>query len=94
MDLKTFFNPASIAIIGVSENPKKVGYLVAENLIRQGYKGEIYFVNPKFDKLFDRPVYKDIKDIEKPIDLVVLAVPADAAMHLLDDLKTINIHNF
>jgi acetyltransferase len=93
MDLKTFFNPASIAIIGVSENPKKVGYLVAENLIRQGYKGEIYFINPKFDKLFDRPVYKDIKEIGKPIDLVVLAVPADAAMHLLDDLKTIGIHN-
>jgi acetate---CoA ligase (ADP-forming) len=93
MDLKTFFNPTSIAIIGVSENPKKVGYLVAENLIRQGYKGEIYFINPKFDKLFDRPVYKDIKDIGKPIDLVVLAVPADAAMHILDDLKTIGIHN-
>ena len=93
MDLHTFFNPASIAIIGVSENPKKVGYLVAENLIRQGYKGEIYFINPKFEKLFDRPVFKDIKDIGKPIDLVVLAVPADAAMHLLDDLKTIGIKN-
>ncbi len=93
MDLKTFFNPTSIAIIGVSENPKKVGYLVAENLIRQGYKGEIYFVNPKFDKLFERPVYKDIKDIGKPIDLVVLAVPADAAMHLMDDLHAMHVHN-
>jgi len=93
MDLKTFFNPSSIAIIGVSENPKKVGYLVAQNLIKQGYKGEIFFVNPKFDTLFDRPVYKDIKDIKKQIDLVVLAVPADAAMHLLDDLKTIDIKN-
>lgn len=93
MDLKTFFNPSSIAIIGVSENPKKVGYLVAENLIRQGYKGDIYFVNPKFEKLFDRPVYKDIKDIGKQIDLVVLAVPADTAMHLLDELKAINVHN-
>lgn len=93
MDLKTFFNPTSIAIIGVSENPKKVGYLVAENLIRQGYKGEIYFVNPKFTTLFDRVVYKDIKDIGKPIDLVVLAVPADAAMHLLDDLHAMNVHN-
>jgi len=93
MDLKTFFNPTSIAIIGVSENPKKVGYLVAQNLIKQGYKGEIYFVNPKFDTLFDHPVYKDIKDIKKQIDLVVLAVPADAAMHLLDDLKTIEIKN-
>ncbi len=93
MDLHTFFNPSSIAIIGVSENPKKVGYLVAQNLIRQGYKGEIYFINPKFDTLFDKPVYKDIKEIGKPLDLVVLAVPADAAMHILDDLKTIGIKN-
>jgi acetyltransferase len=93
MDLHTFFNPSSIAIIGVSENPKKVGYLVAENLIKQGYKGEIYFINPKFEILFEKPVYKDIKDIGKPIDLVVLAVPADAAMHLLDDLKVLGIKN-
>jgi len=93
MDLKVFFNPSSVAVIGVSENPKKVGYLVAENLIKQGYKGEIYFVNPKFETLFDRPVYKDIKEIGKPIDLVVLAVPADVAMHLLDDLKTIGVRN-
>ena len=93
MDLKVFFNPTSVAIIGVSENPKKVGYLVAENLIKQGYKGEIYFINPKFEKLFDRPVYKDIKAIGKPIDLVVLAVPADVALHLLDDLKTVGVRN-
>ncbi len=93
MDLKTFFNPTSIAIVGVSENPKKVGYLVAENLIKQGYAGEIYLINPKFGTLFDRPVLKDIKDIGKPIDLVVLAVPADVAMHLLDDLHVIGIKN-
>ena len=93
MSLQTFFNPASVAIIGVSENPKKVGYLVAENLIRQGFGGEIYLINPKFDKLFDRTVYKDVKEIGKPIDLAVLAVPADAAMHLLDDLKTIGVQN-
>lgn len=93
MDLHTFFNPTSIAIIGVSENPKKVGYLVAQNLIKQGYKGEIYFINPKFNTLFDRSVYKDIKDIKKPVDLVVLAVPADAAMHLLDDIKTVGTKN-
>ena len=93
MDLKTFFNPASIAIIGVSENQKKVGYLVAQNCMQQGYKGELYFVNPKFKTLFDRPVYKDIRDIGKPIDLVVLAVPADAAMHLLDDLHTLGVRN-
>ena len=93
MDLHTFFNPASIAIIGVSEDPKKVGYLVAQNCIKQGYKGELYFINPKFKTLFGKPVYTDIQEIGKPVDLVVLAVPADAAMHLLDDLKKMDIKN-
>lgn len=93
MTLQTFFNPSSIAVIGVSDNPKKVGYLVVENIIKQGYKGEIFLVNPKYEKMFDRPVYKSIADIGKPIDLVILAVPADAAMHLLDDLHTLGIKN-
>lgn len=93
MDLKTFFNPKSIAVIGVSDNPKKVGYLVVDNLLKQGYMGEIYLVNPKYEKMFDRPVYKSVADIGKPIDLVVLAVPADAAMHLLDDLNAVGVKN-
>lgn len=93
MDLQTYFNPTSIAIIGVSENPKKVGYLVAKNCIDQGYKGELYFINPKFDNLFGKKVYKSVKEIGKPVDLVVLAVPADIALGMLDELGSMGVKN-
>ena len=77
MSLQPFFNPNSIAIVGVSENTKKVGYLVAKNCIDQGYKGELFLVNPKFSELLGKKVYKNLAEIGKTVDLVVLAVPAD-----------------
>ncbi|MFA5136597.1 MAG: acetate--CoA ligase family protein [Patescibacteria group bacterium] len=93
MSLHSFFNPVSIVVIGVSDNPKKVGYLVAKNCIEQGYKGELYFVNPKHDTLLGKKVYKSIADIDKPIDLAVLALPADISLGLLDELHTKGVKN-
>ena len=53
MDAK-IFNPSSIAIVGVSTETYKVGHLVAKNLIAQGYKGSVYFVNQKGGELFGK----------------------------------------
>lgn len=86
MSLQPFFNPNSIAIVGVSENTKKVGYLVAKNCIDQGYKGELFLVNPKFSELLGKKVYKNLAEIGKTVDLVVLAVPADPAIALLEEV--------
>ncbi len=93
MDLKTFFNPGSIAIVGVSENPKKVGYLVAKNCIDQHFEGNLYFVNPKYSELLDKKVYPSLSSVGKKIDLVVVAVPVDAIFPLLEEMKTLDIHN-
>jgi acetyltransferase len=75
MDLQKFFNPQSIAIIGVSHDKKKVGYLVASNMIEQGFEGKLFLVNPKGGKILRREVYSDLKEIKEPIDLAVLAIP-------------------
>lgn len=93
MDLQSFFNPASIAIIGVSQDVKKVGYLVAKCLLDQGYKGEVFFINPKFTELLGKQVYPSLKAIGKPVDLVVLAVPGDIALKMLDEIKEIGSKN-
>jgi acetyltransferase len=87
MELSSFFNPSSIAIVGVSDNPKKVGYLVAKNCIEQGYKGELHLINPKYKELLGKQVTASLKDIGKPVDLTVLAVPADVALKVLDDIR-------
>ena len=41
------FSPQSIAIIGASDNPKKIGYALVKNLIDAGFRGRIYPINPK-----------------------------------------------
>jgi len=94
MDLQKFFNPSSIAVVGVSHEKHKVGYLAAENLIDQGYKGEIYFVNNKFKgEILGKKVYSSLKEIDKPIGLVVLAVPAAIAVYLFDEVHDLGIKN-
>jgi len=93
MELQSFFNPTSIAIVGVSQDPKKVGYLVAKCLLDQGYKGEVFFINPKFTELLGKQVFPSLKAIGKPVDLVVLAVPGDVALKMLDEVKEIGSKN-
>jgi len=93
MLLNRFFNPRSIAIVGVSENPKKVGHLVAKNMIDQGYDKELYFVNPSGATILGKQTYKDMDSIGKSIDLVVLAVPAKVAVSTLDSVHKVGCTN-
>ncbi|MCA9950036.1 MAG: CoA-binding protein, partial [Anaerolineales bacterium] len=75
-DLSPFFNPTGVLVIGVSQNPAKLGYGIAQNLVHCGYEGAIYFVNPKGGLLFERPVYNTINELPDPVDLAVLLIPA------------------
>jgi acetyl coenzyme A synthetase (ADP forming)-like protein len=72
------FAPRGIAVIGASRNPTKLGYGVARNLVMSGYDGELFFVNPKPGRLFDRPVYTDVAEVPDPVDLAVVLIPAPA----------------
>jgi len=93
MLLNRFFNPRSIAIVGVSENPKKVGHLVAKNMIDQGYDKELYFVHPSGATILGKQTYKDLNDLGTSIDLVVLAVPAKVAVSYLDSVHKVGCTN-
>ena len=74
--LNPFFHPQGIVIIGVSQNPAKLGYGIAQNLVQSGYQGAIHFVNPKGGELFERTIYCTIEDVPDPVDLAVLLIPA------------------
>ena len=45
--LKVLFNPKTIAVIGATDSPDRVGYALMRNLIGQGYNGIVYPINPK-----------------------------------------------
>ncbi len=76
MNLDLLFYPQSIAIIGASSEEKAVGNDIVENLVKQGYQGKIYPVNPKIELLHGLKTYQSVEDLPDSIDLVVLAVPA------------------
>lgn len=93
MKLQSFFNPTSIAIVGVSTNAKKVGHLVAKNMMDQGFKDNLYFVHLEASELLGKKVYKTLKEIDKKIDLVILALPAKIAIPYLKEVHEIGCQN-
>ncbi len=74
--ISTLFEPESVAIIGASHNPGKIGYTILNNLVKGGYKGRIYPVNPSGGEILGIQVSKSIKEIDDEIDVVSLAIPA------------------
>jgi len=87
------FSPSSIAIVGASSNPLKVGHLVLKNLLEQGYKGQIFLVNKNGGEILGRKVYLSLSEIGKKIDLVVLAIPADQVLSIIDEVGALSIKN-
>ena len=75
--LDKLFSPESIAVIGASKTVGKVGYDTMSNLVKSGFAGPIIPVNSAGGELFGLKVYPQIADYPEPVDLVVIAVPAD-----------------
>jgi acetyl coenzyme A synthetase (ADP forming)-like protein len=73
--LESFFNPQSVAVVGASRDPEKLGYAVLSNLKDGGYSGKLYPVNPKTDEILDLTAYPSVLDIPDPVDLAVIVIP-------------------
>jgi acetyltransferase len=82
--LDHIINPRSIAIVGVSET-SLYGKGIPDALVKNGYNGKVFFVNPKRDSIFDQKCYKNIKDIEEPVDCAIIIVSRKFVMEVLQD---------
>lgn len=82
--LDSFFYPESIAIIGASNNPAKLGYQVFSNL--KTFEGEVYPVNIKRDKVQGFKAYKNLGKIRQKVDLAVITVPAKYVPETMRDI--------
>ena len=85
--LESFFNPKSVAVVGVSADPKKLGSLIFNNLINAKYKGKLYPINTRVggQELYGHMSFKTIKEIKEPIDLVIVVVAAKFCSSIVDD---------
>jgi acetyl coenzyme A synthetase (ADP forming)-like protein len=82
---QSLFSPAGVVVIGASQNPAKLGYGVARNLVVSGFGGAIHFVNPHGGELFGRPVHRQVSQVPDPADLAVLIIPAPAVPQALEE---------
>jgi len=85
-NLHYLLNPRSIAVIGASRNPAKLGFQALKAIVTGGFKGKIYPVNPEIngESLLGYKGYKDIASIPEGVDLFVFAIPA---VRVIDALK-------
>jgi len=68
--------PSSIAVIGASATPGKVGHDIVYNLVTEEYRGKIYPVNPKGGTILGLKTYASVKDIPGTVDMAVIVIPA------------------
>jgi acyl-CoA synthetase (NDP forming) len=83
--LKAALDPRSIAIIGASENPNKVGGRPVHYLDKFGFKGRIFPINPSRPEVQGYKCYKSLADLPEAPDMVIVAVAGDNAMGAVED---------
>ena len=74
--MRKMFSPKSLALIGASREPGKLGHITLKNLIDGGFKGKIFPVNPEAADVLGLKAYPSVKDVADEIDLAVVTVPA------------------
>ncbi|MCD6519501.1 MAG: acetate--CoA ligase [Anaerolineae bacterium] len=83
--LDMFFNPRSIAVVGASENPQKLGHAILANLIDSGFPGRLYPVNPKAEEILGLKCYRSVLDIPGALDLIVVVIPSKFVSSVLEE---------
>ncbi|GAB3723076.1 bifunctional GNAT family N-acetyltransferase/acetate--CoA ligase family protein [Amycolatopsis oliviviridis] len=77
-------HPKSVAVIGASTDPTKIGYVALTNLLSADFAGTVYPVNPEHKSVRGVRAYPSVVDIPDAVDLALVAVPAEAVESVLD----------
>jgi len=82
--VRTIFHPRSIAVIGATDTPGKIGQTIMHNILHtqpdcsdrsKGFQGEVYPINPKKETILGLPAYKSVLDVPGEVDLAIVVVP-------------------
>lgn len=83
--LDAIFSPKSVAVIGASATPGKVGHDIFENILRGGFTGTLYPVNPRAKSILSVRAYPSILDIPDAVDLGMIILPPKAALAAVEE---------
>src|SRR5262245_51136631 len=83
--LEAIFAPQSVAIVGASPDPNKLGHRVLRNVIDNGYSGRIIPIHPSAPSILQLPASASIAAVPDPIDLAVIVVPPQAVLPVVEE---------
>ncbi|HEX2177830.1 MAG TPA: bifunctional GNAT family N-acetyltransferase/acetate--CoA ligase family protein [Nocardioidaceae bacterium] len=83
--IQGFFSARSIAVVGASRRQETIGQTIVRNLVLGGYTGRVFAVNPAAQAVSGLPAYARVQDVPEPVELAIVAVPADAVEDVVLD---------
>ena len=89
----SFTNPKSLAVIGASNTPGKIGNALLSNLLGSGYKGNIYPINPKEKEILGLPCFASLAEVPSDIDMAIFCIPARLALETAEECGKKGIKN-
>ena len=90
--ISRILEPTSVAVIGAGRDPLNIGHTVVRNLIAAGFTGPVYPINPKAASIGGVPCYPNVEAIPNPVDLAVIAVPAEQCLEAVDSCARKGVH--
>ncbi len=91
--LDGFFKAKSVAVVGASTTPGKVGNAVLDSLLNHEFKGRVYPINPNRDSIMGAKAYPSLADIPHPVDMVVATVNLALVPEIIKTCAAKHIHN-
>ncbi len=83
--LEAIFAPRSIAVVGASPDPRKLGHTVLKNIVTNGFPGAIYPIHPSADEVLGHKVYASVAAVPETPDLAVIVVPPQAVLQVAEE---------
>ncbi len=91
--IQTMFSPKSIAVVGASTDPSKIGHALFRNLKEYGFTGRLYPINPKAQTVLDTQAYPSLTRLPEKPDLVFLAIPTQFILSLIEEAGKLGIQS-
>ncbi|MBS7626823.1 CoA-binding protein, partial [Candidatus Bathyarchaeota archaeon] len=91
--LDNFFTPRSVAIVGASSKPGKIGHEIVRNISQYDYKGRVYPVNPTAESILGLKCYRTISDVEDAVDLAVFVAASNILPELVEEACRKGVRN-
>ncbi len=92
MSIQRFFDARSVAVVGASRRADTIGRVLVRNLVLGDFQGRVYAVNSQAESVAGMPAYAAVSDIPGPVDIAVVAVPAEVVPDVVLDCANKGVH--